>query len=138
VSGTVHGASRPRTPEYNVWLHMRERCTNPNHVRYARYGGRGITIDPAWDSFAQFFADMGERPPGLTLDRVNKDGPYAAHNCKWSTDSEQNKNRIERATEHCGGRDGSPRCGYWANHAGFCQTPPELDLEDTSAWEAVG
>lgn len=137
-----HGAASPRTPEYNVWLHMRERCRNPRHIRFARYGGRGIAIDPAWDSFAQFLADMGERPAGMTLDRVDKDGPYAAWNCKWSTDSEQNRNREMRVIEHCGGRDGSPRCGYWAGHSGFCQSPPELDLEReysvSPAWEAAG
>jgi hypothetical protein len=135
MAARVHGQSVRRTPEYLVWLHMRERCHNANHIRFARYGGRGIAVDPAWDSFAQFLADMGERPPGMTLDRVDTDGPYAAWNCKWSTDHEQNRNKLQ--TEHCGGRDGSPRCGYFAGHRGFCQSPPD-DLEDASAWEAAG
>ena len=124
----VHGLSGHPSPEYHVWKHMRERCNNPKHLRYARYGGRGIRVDPRWDSFAQFFADMGERPPGKTLDRIDVDGPYAPSNCRWATDAEQARDK-----QHCGGRDGAPRCGYWANHAGFCQTPPESPYEDVAA-----
>lgn len=120
----VHGAS-PRigpSPEYQVWKHMRERCHNPRHLRFAHYGGRGIAITPRWDSFATFLADMGPRPFGFTLDRINVDGPYAPENCRWADASTQARNK--RQTGHCGGRDGAPRCGYFAGHGGYCQTPP--------------
>jgi hypothetical protein len=120
----THGhAGKNRSPEYNVWLHMRERVNNPNHVRYSEYGGKGIAIDPRWQWFENFLADMGERPAGMTLDRVDSNGPYSPANCRWADSSTQNRNK--RQTAHCGGRDGSPRCGYFAGHSGFCQTPPD-------------
>ena len=62
---------------------MRDRCNNPNAKNYNRYGGRGITYSPEWESFSQFYADMGERPEGLTLDRIDNDRGYTAENCRW-------------------------------------------------------
>jgi len=72
---------------------MRTRCTNPNDVGYCWYGARGITVCERWRHFANFLADMGERPPGKTLDRINHDGNYEPGNCKWSTPLEQTRNR---------------------------------------------
>jgi hypothetical protein len=72
---------------------MRGRCRNPNDQRYHAYGGRGITICARWDSFVNFVADMGIRPPGLSLEREDNDGNYEPNNCKWATRSEQAKNR---------------------------------------------
>ena len=73
---------------------MKTRVTNPNHPRYVRYGGRGLTICKDWlDSFASFLADMGERPVGRTLDRINNELGYASGNCRWATPKEQRQNQ---------------------------------------------
>jgi hypothetical protein len=73
---------------------MKNRCTNKNHVSYSKYGGKGITVCDRWlYSFKDFLADMGERPEGLTLDRINSNGNYEPSNCRWATDAEQISNR---------------------------------------------
>jgi hypothetical protein len=89
-----HGASDTST--YGSWSGMRNRCLNPSEPRYPDYGGRGITVCARWDDFANFLADMGERPDGLTLDRIDNDGNYEPGNCKWSTPLEQSQNRRPR------------------------------------------
>jgi hypothetical protein len=91
-----HHSRDHRSPTYVSWAAMVQRCTDPNHARYPRYGGRGIGINPSWRSFENFLADMGERPQGKTLDRINNDGDYGADNCRWATPSEQAQNRRPR------------------------------------------
>jgi hypothetical protein len=71
---------------------MKQRCSLPSFTNYKHYGGRGITVCPAWLDFEAFVHDMGDRPPGHTLDRKDNNGPYAPWNCKWSTRSEQMRN----------------------------------------------
>ena len=89
---TTHDHARTRT--YTSWNSMKNRCTNPNHISYANYGGRGISICDRWvNSFENFLYDMGERPTGKTLDRINTNGIYEPLNCKWSTLKEQQRNR---------------------------------------------
>jgi hypothetical protein len=78
---------------------MKKRCLNPNHKAYHRYGGRGVTICPEWGYFENFYADMGPRPEGTSLDRIDIDGNYEPTNCRWIAIKEQSQNRetVKRA-----------------------------------------
>lgn len=78
--------------EYRTWSAMLSRCRDTNHTNYADYGGRGITFDPRWLEFDAFLADMGPRPEGMSLDRIDNDGPYCAANCRWATGVQQHNN----------------------------------------------
>lgn len=88
-------------PLYSVWQGMKRRCDNPNFPQFADYGGRGIKVCDRWlHSFANFLADMGERPTGYTLDRINTDLGYSPENCRWASHKEQQRNqrRTRRVT----------------------------------------
>lgn len=88
----THGQSS--TAGYKAWYAMKERCSNPNHKHYRHYGGRGITVCKRWHlSYQNFVDDMGVRPVGMSLDRINVDGNYEPGNCQWATQKEQCLNR---------------------------------------------
>jgi hypothetical protein len=79
---------------YGAWAAMVNRCHNPNNSAYGRYGGKGISVCALWRSdFRAFLADVGERPAGMTLDRIDPYGNYEPNNCRWATAVEQRANR---------------------------------------------
>lgn len=80
-------------PVYAVWFSMLARCRNPNHEAWKHYGGRGITVCERWLSFDNFYADMCPRPEGLTLDRIDNNGPYCKENCRWTDWKTQRANQ---------------------------------------------
>ncbi len=85
---------RVPSPEYRTWQMMRNRCINPNATDWKYYGGRGISVCVAWETFDGFLADMGRKPTPLhTLERVDGNGPYCKSNCVWETRLTQARNR---------------------------------------------
>jgi len=90
-ANTKHGMVGTLT--YTTWDCMIQRCTNPNHKRYSDYGGRGINVCDEWKSFDVFLSDMGVRPEGCSIDRIDNNGNYCKNNCKWSTVYEQAINK---------------------------------------------
>lgn len=100
---TKHGLSRVHKSEYRTWKDMRARCNNPNNTDYYNYGARGIMVCQRWDDFALFYDDMGNRPIGFTLDRINPLGNYEPTNCRWANASTQaNNKRTNRRISHNG------------------------------------
>ncbi len=89
--------------EYVAWRAAKSRCLNKNNPGFSSYGGRGITMSQEWQaSFVAFFKDMGQCPPGRSLDRINNDGNYEKNNCRWALPYEQysNTQKAKRITHN--------------------------------------
>lgn len=101
----THGMSASKT--YQSWRCMRQRCELKSHDKYKKYGGIGIRVCDRWMSFENFLSDMGERPPGTSLERIDNRGNYEPGNCRWATPKEQAANR---GTNVVITYDGKSRC----------------------------
>lgn len=88
----THGMSK--TPIYKLWHSMKTRCTDPKSHRFSRYGARGIKLCKRWMKFDNFYADMGEMPPGKSIDRIDNDGDYEPSNCRWADSRTQSRNKL--------------------------------------------
>lgn len=90
-------------PLYHVWASMRDRCHNPNNRQWNDYGGRGVSICSRWDDFHVFVDDMGDRPKGYSLDRIDNDSGYSPENCRWASRKEQQRNQRRAVYVEIGG-----------------------------------
>jgi hypothetical protein len=88
-----HGHAASRSPTYRSWECMKSRCNNPADPSFPDYGGRGICVTSEWDEFSQFLVDMGDRPRGMTLDRIDVNRDYEPENCRWSGPKAQGRNK---------------------------------------------
>ena len=109
-----HGMARK--PIYRIWWSMMQRCYDKNGHAYDRYGGRGVSVCERWQDFTNFYADMGDRPEGMSLERIDNDGDYSPENVIWADAKTQARNR--RSTvylEHNGERKSMAE---WAEETG--------------------
>ncbi len=137
-----HGQTE--TPTYRSWQSMNSRCNNPRNPSYDTYGGRGITIHPPWRRFQDFFAYMGERPEGTSLDRIDPNGNYEPGNVRWSSADEQLANRrcdprflikgfAHRLAEVRVGREAYSRSEVEDMIKGMCVALTGTDLDEIAA-----
>jgi len=116
--GQVNARQGEHNKIYKLWSAIKDRCFNPKSKHYHRYGGRGITMHQAWvDDYATFAAYIGERPKGMTLDRIDNNGHYEPGNVQWATRVEQANNRITNVFVTHEGLTMS--LADWARHKGW-------------------
>lgn len=112
---TTHGSSKTKT--YKLWAGMKDRCNNPNNSAYFYYGDRGIGYCKAWEFFEAFSKDMGPRPRGATLERLNNNADYSPDNCVWASKTAQANNR--RSNKHLTFRGTTKTVSQWSNELGI-------------------
>ena len=116
-----HGSNKKGlSPTYRSWRSMRSRCLNKNDAKFPRYGGRGISICREWDDFIVFLSDMGDRPNGTTLGRIDNDGDYCRENCRWETPLQQASNTSRNVTLIHNGEERT--LAEWARLSGIPRT----------------
>ena len=95
INVKTHGHARQHnhSPTYKVWAGMKKRCSTPSMTAYKYYGGRGIIVCERWQKFENFLYDMGEKPEGLSIDRIDQNGNYEPSNCRWASTKTQMRNR---------------------------------------------
>lgn len=96
-----HGRAHPCEGTYKTWKEMRQRCNNRNDDKYKWYGARGISVCDRWNDFSLFLSDMGERPEGMSIDRIDNNGNYEPDNCRWATPKMQGRNSRWAKLDKC-------------------------------------
>lgn len=113
-----HAPAGQASPEYRTWTLMLHRCHNPTDKRFSHYGGRGITVCVEWrESFKNFLEDMGSKPPGLSLDRIDNSKGYSKQNCRWADARTQSNNRRSNHVIDCFGK--SQTLMQWSRETGL-------------------
>ena len=126
----IHNKSK--TKIYYVWCAMHERCSKTNSKKYKFYGARGIKVCARWDNFLNFTSDMGERPAGMTIERIHNDKDYSPENCRWASRKDQARNtRKTLFLTH----NGETHClSEWAEKLGI--RPRTLWARTKAGWTA--
>ncbi|MFN8994014.1 MAG: hypothetical protein ACK5X3_10200 [Pseudomonadota bacterium] len=119
-----HG--KTETPLYRVWYSMMYRCYCPDAQQFPRYGARGIKVADRWHDFETFVSEIGPRPQGATLERVDNDGPYSPENVRWATRAEQAQNRVTTRRYTHQGKTQS--IAAWAREFGVCRQTLRMRL----------
>jgi len=120
----LHGKSKTKT--YRSWKAMRMRCLNENDISYFRYGERGICFCKRWNRYTLFFKDMGERPKGTSLDRIDNNKGYSKKNCRWATKKEQANNR--RSNVKITFKGETKNLSEWADYLGIKRSTLNMRL----------
>lgn len=119
-----HGMTK--SPMWNLYFSIRQRCNDPNSKSYIWYGARGIKCE--WKSFQDFYNDMGERPEGMTIERINSNDNYGPANCRWATPAEQARNTSQN---HWLTFDGRTQClTDWCQELGIKKTTLTMRLSE--------
>lgn len=128
-----HG--RSHSSIHYAWSAMRDRCSNPNRRDWDRYGGRGIKVCERWQVFENFLADMGERPAGMSLGRIDPNGDYSPENCRWANGTTQGNNTRRNVYVEHGGK--KQTIAQWADELGVKRMRLYYLSRKTSPLEAV-
>lgn len=121
------------TPVWRTWRGMMDRCYRKTAANYHRYGGRGITVDPRWHEFEAFYADVGARPQGRTLERPKNDQPYGPNNWRWASRREQQRNTSANRRLQLNHR--SLTIAEWSEMLGIGRSTIEMRI-DHLGWSA--